>query len=314
MILLRAALLLVLAAWQATPPPANSPASPGKAEKPLPDIAALMHQVEDHQRQAEAIQKQYVYRSATRLDETDGKGHPKKTITRQDEYTSIQGVLVDRHLSENGKPLTPDEQKKDDERIAKSIAKGQERERKAAEEGKPTDAAGHDEVTVSRILELGAFSNPRRVQVAGRDTILVDYTGDPKAKTHNAAEGAFKELNGIVAIDEQDKSIQHLEGRFANSYKVGAGLVADVSKGTSFDYTARRINDEAWFPSEINAQGHIRYLLFFSLNGTLHVTFSDYHKFKATTTISPAFTPVDPNAPITPDAPTPPTQPPTSSN
>ena len=103
-------------------------------------------------------------------------------------------------------PSPPDEQKKDDERIAKNIAKAQDRQRKAAEDGKQTDSAGHDEVTVSRILELGAFSNARRVQVAGRDTILVDYTGDPKAKTHNAAEGAFKELNGIVAIDEQDKS------------------------------------------------------------------------------------------------------------
>ena len=107
------------------------------------------------------------------------------------------------------------------------------------------------------------------MQVAGRDTILVDYTGDPKAKTHNAAEGAFKELNGIVAIDEQDQAPSStFEGHFAKHFKVGAGLlVADVSKGTSFDYTARRINDEAWFPSAINAQGHIRYLLFFQLNG-----------------------------------------------
>ena len=72
---------------------------------------------------------------------------------------------------------------------------------------------------------------------------------------------------------------------------MGAGLVADVSKGTSFDYTARRINDEVWFPSEINAQGHIRYLLFFSLNGTLHVTFSDYRKFRASSTISPVAVP-----------------------
>ena len=309
MTLFRAAVFLSLAAGQATPPPeapGQPPAAARAAEKPLPDVAVLMHQVEDHQRQAEAIQKEYVYRSETHLDETDGKGRPKKSITRQDEYSSMQGVLIDRHLSENGKPLTPDEQKKDDERIARNIAKAQERQRKAADEGKPTDAAGHDEVTVSRILELGAFSNPRRVQVAGRDTILVDYTGDPHAKTHNAAEGAFKELNGIVAIDEQDRAIQHLEGHFANTFKVGAGLVADISKGTSFDYTARRINDEAWFPSAINAQGHIRYLLFFSLNGTLHVTFSDYRKFKATTTISPAFTPLDPNAPIAPETPPPP--------
>ncbi len=301
--LLAAAVCFYLVVAQAAPaaPVADDP-------RPLPDIPALMHLVEDHQRQAEAIQKNYIYRSATRVDETDGKGRPKKSVSRDTEYSYVDNVLIARMLSKDGKPLTADEQKKEDERIDKEVAKAHERQQKAAAAGKPTDPTGHDQVTVSRILELGTFSNPRRIQVAGRDTILVDYAGDPKAKTHNPAEGAFKELAGLVAIDEQDKSIQHLEGHFVNNFKVGAGLVADVSKGTAFEFTARRINNEAWFPSEINAQGHLRYLLFFSLNGTLHATFSDYRKFKATSTISPTFTPVEPAA--TPPATTPPDPPP----
>ena len=299
---LSAALLFFsLSALQAAEPPGPPApvvpeAVPATAPRPLPDIPALMHQVEDHQRQAEAIQKDYIYRSASRIDETDGKGNPKKSVSRQTEYSYVDGVLIGRELSKDGKPLSPDEQKKEDERIDKEIAKAHERQQKAAAQGKETDPTGHDEITVSRILELGTFSNPRRIQVAGRDTILVDFAGDPKAKTHNAGEGAFKELAGIVAVDEQDKSIQHLEGHFVNSFKVGAGLVADVSKGTSFEFTARRVNEEAWFPSEINARGHLRYLLFFSLNGTLHVTFSDYRRFKATSTISPTFTPVEPES------------------
>ena len=301
--LLASTLSLALATQAATAPPLQEA---GPNPKPLPDIAVLMHQVEAHQREAEAIQKDYIYRSASTIDETDGKGHVKKTVSRENEYSTIDNVLIVRRLSENGKPLTPDEQKKEDDHIAKEIAKAHERQQKAAAEGKPTDPTGHDEVTVSRILELGAFSNPRRIQVAGRPTILVDYTGDPKAKTHNAAEGAFKELSGLIAVDEQDRTIQHLEGRFVNNFKVGAGFVADVSKGTSFDFTARRINNEVWFPSEIHAQGHLRYLLFFSLNGTFHATFSDYRKFKASSTISPVFTPVDPDTPEIPTTPPPP--------
>ena len=210
------AFLFVLTSLQITQPP--SPAAPDvPAARSLPDIPALMHQVEDHQRAAEAIQKTYIYKSASRLEETDGKGHPKKTVTRETEYSYVDGVLIARTLSKDGKPLTPDEQKKEDERIDKDIAKAHERQQKAAAEGKPTDPTGHDEITVSRILELGTFSNPRRIQVAGRDTILVDYAGDPKAKTHNPGEGAFKELAGLLAIDEQDRTIQHLEGHFVNS-------------------------------------------------------------------------------------------------
>ena len=263
-------------------------------EKPLPDIPTLMRRVEANQRKAEAVEQNYIYREQNKLEELDSHEGVKKTEIRDFEVFWLNGVPISRLLSKNGKPLSADELRKENERIDQRVQKAKERREKADAAGKQTDPRGHDEITVSRILELGAFANPRREQINGRDTIVVDYIGDPHAKTHSTAEGIFRELAGTAWIDEQDAAIQHLEGHFNHDFKVGGGLVASVREGTWFKGTFRKINDEVWLPESLEGDGHVRYLLFFTLNGHATFHFSDYRKFKATSTILPGVTPVDP--------------------
>jgi hypothetical protein len=264
------------------------------AEKPLPDIPTLMRQVESNQRAFEAIEKDYIYRESSHFDSLDSHEGVKKSQSRDFEIFWINGVRVARTLAKDGKPLSADEATKENERIDSEVKKARERRDKADAQGKETDSRGHDEITASRILELGAFSNPRREQINGRDTIVVDYTGDPQAKTRNAAENAFRELAGTVWVDEQDKTLQHCEGHFDHDFKVGGGLVASVKQGTWFKFSARKINDEVWLPESLEFDGHARYLLFFSINGHGTVRASDYRKFKATSTILPGVTTVAP--------------------
>jgi hypothetical protein len=271
------------------------------AEKPLPDIPTLMRQVEANERAAEAIEKDYIYRVARHFDKLDSHQDVKESRDREVEIFWINGVEVARTLSRNGKPLTPDEANKENERIDSEVKKAKERRDRADAQGKETDSHGNDEITVARILELGTFSNPRREVVGGRDTIVVDYTGDPRAKTRNSAESAFRELAGTVWIDEQDKALQHCEGHFDRDFKVGGGLIASVKQGTWFKFSFRKINNEVWLPESLEFDGHARYLLFFSISGHGTVRSSDYRKFKATSTILPGVTTVDPAGPAQPN-------------
>jgi hypothetical protein len=261
--------------------------------KPLPDIPTLMRQVEANERKSEAIEQQYLYHEKNQLQELSSHGDVKKTETRDFEVFWLNGVRVTRLLAKDGKDLSPDEARKENDRIDEKVKKARERREKADAEGKETDSAGHQEITLARVLELGEFSNPRREIVNGRPTILIDYQGDTKAKTRNAAESFFRELAGTVWVDEQDHTLQHLEGHVDNDFKMAGGLVMDVKKGTWFKATFVKINDEIWLPSEIEADGHARYLLFFSLNGHFLGRTSDYRKFKATSTLLPGATPVD---------------------
>jgi hypothetical protein len=257
------------------------------AERPLPDVPTLMHRVESNERKVETLQQSYIYDESTVFELRDSHEAAKKTETSDLEVFWLDGVPVRRTLKKNGKALSPDEIRNEDERIDNAVKKARERREKADANGKETDPRGHDEITFSRLLELGTFSNPRREVVNGRDTILVDFQGDPKAKTHNNAEGIFRELAGTVWVDERDQTLQHLEGHFDHDFKVAGGIAASVKQGSWFKGTWIKINNEVWLPASFEADGHARYLLFFSLNGHFKGHTSDYRKFKATSTILP---------------------------
>jgi len=255
------------------------------ATRPLPDIPALMRQVEQHQQFAEAVHKDYIYRSSTRFERLDKHERPKDTDTRVTEDFYLDGVPIERLVEHNGKPLSPEEQKKESDRIDRQVVKAKARLARAAASGKPTDAAGYPIITVSRLLDLARFTNPRRVQIAGRPTIAVDFQANPDAKPRNIGESVIHDMAGTIWIDEQDRAIQHLEGAFVNTFKLGGGLVANVSQGTHFTSSNVRINNEVWLPATIQAHGHIRFLLFINIEGNFTQHNSDYRKFKVTSTI-----------------------------
>lgn len=246
-----------------------------------------MHEVEAHQKVAEAIAKNYLYHSVVTERESNGHGGIKKTETREYDVFWLNGVPVEKLTRKDGKELTAEEQKKESERIDKEVAKAKKRVEEANRQGKPTDPRGNELITVSRILALGSFSNPRRVSMNGRDTIVVDYAGDPKAKTRNRAEDLIRDLVGTVWVDEQDHVMVKAEGHFENTFKIGAGLVANIQKGTSFSMVQTKVNGEVWLPEIVEGEGAARLFLFFNFKGSLQAVDSDYRKFRTTSTVLP---------------------------
>ena len=257
--------------------------------KPLPDIPTLMHEVEAHQKASEALVKDYLYHSFATEQTLDNKGQVKKTETEDSDVFYVAGTRIRRILQKNGQPLSADEQKKESERIDKEIAKAKEGQKKP-------DESERDVVTVSRFLELGSFTNGRRLVMDGRDTIAVDFTGDPKAKTRTRFEGAIREMEGTVWVDEQDRSLRKVQGRFVHAFKVGGGLVADVKENSGFGAEWTKVNGEVWLPASATGQGAIRVLLLLNFHGNLRVIDSNYRKFKATSTIVPVTSEPEPPA------------------
>ena len=276
---------------------------PVGADKPLPPIADLLHDVERNQDGAEKIRKDYTYHVHVEEQDLDGKGTVKKTTVTDSESLTIDSVRVDRVVARDGKPLTPDETKKESEKIDKEVAKDKERRAKLEEKGKTTDSRGDQVLTVSRILELGKFTNPRRVEFAGRPTIVADYAGDPNAKTVNRFESVFRDLVGTVWIDEADRTLVQVQGHFLNDFKVGGGLVADIRKGSNFFGKWAKINGEVWLPVEFGGDGKIRILLLTGFTGRVRMVTSDYRKFRTHSTIIESNRLIGPDGNPLPDAP-----------
>ena len=277
-------------------PQSAPPQSSMAEERPLPDITTLMRAVEANERTSEAVKKNYMFRSVQTEEHSDGHGGVKKTETREYDEFWVEGVPVQRMTKKDGKELTEAEKKKEDEEIDKEVAKAKEKRAKADAKGKESTPRGEDEITVSRLLELGSFTNARRVQINGRDTIAVDFAGDPKAKTKNRFEDVIRDLVGTAWVDEQDRVLVKLEGHFLNAFKIGGGLVVSIQKGTSFSMVQQKVNDEVWLPALLEGHGEARALLLFKFDGSLRAVESDYRKFRATSTILPGVSTVEPGA------------------
>ena len=268
------------------PTPTDTPPSVS-SDAPLPPVPELMQEVEKNEDVLEKEQRDYTYHVHTENQELDGKGDLKKTETRDAESFTVDGILVNRTVAKDGKTLTPDEMKKENERIDKEVAKAKERKAKLDSEGKASDENGNEELTVSRILQLGTFANERRIDMNGRSTIVVDYAGDPNAKTKTRFEAVVRDLVGTVWVDEQDRAIVQVQGHFVNDFKIGGGLLADVKKESNFSGKFMKVNGEAWLPAEFAGEGKVRILLFAGFNGRFRLTTSDYKKFRASATILP---------------------------
>jgi hypothetical protein len=241
------------------------------ADAPIPDIPTLMRQVQAHQRELDKVRENYTFREMVQTDDLDSNGEVKKTETEQSEIFFVNGHHIERLVKKNGKDLSPDEQKKEQERVEKEVGKATKLD--------PGKSLHGDEISVSRILAIMKVSNPRRLSLNGRDTIAFDFIGDPHAQTHGLAEDASKKMAGTVWVDEKDREVAKLTVRFDENFHIGGGLLANIQAGSSFQFEQAKINNELWLPTGGEAHLQARVLLVKGYRQNVHFNDSDFQRF-----------------------------------
>jgi hypothetical protein len=212
----------------------------------IPDVPTLLEQVQQHQRKLDQTRENYTYREVVVTHELDKNGNVKKSESEEDDVFFVNSHEIDRKVKKNGKELSADEQKKEQEHVMKEVDK--------AQKTPPGQSLDKNEVSVSQLLAIMKVSNPRREMLEGRSTLAFDFVGDPHAHTHGMAEDASKKLAGTLWVDEQDREVRRMTARFDDNFHLGFGLLS-VGKGSNFTFNQKLVNNELWLP--IDAQAHI---------------------------------------------------------
>jgi hypothetical protein len=301
------------------------------AEPPLPEVATLVQQTILQQRFAESREQDYVFREDTndiRLREEctwapkcpapfgipGVKGvafHVVDYRERHFEIFWLDGVRVARlfpSCDHCGRGLGPDETYIMDIPISDSeLAAENQRVDSEVAEAKALRAQGKvfsspddpPQILLSRMLELCAFSNPRRQIAHGRSTILLDFARNPSVKPVSTQEALLDFFSGTVGIDEEDHAVQQVEGSFFADVKLDGGNIK-IRKGTRVRITNRRVDTGIWLLSELDARGEGHYFAF-AINGAGHIFAGRYWRFRATSRILPGYTevPSDSHTPST---------------
>jgi hypothetical protein len=188
---LTAGALLVSLGWPAFA--ANEPAA-------LPDAATMLREVEAHQKQLDKVREDYTFRAIQTTRELDSSGKTKKVETEEHEVFFVNRQRIEKLVRKDGKDLTPDQARKEQDRVNKEVLK-------ISKPGYTNP--DKDEITVARLLQIVRFFRPRRLLLNGRDTIAFDFAGDEHAKTHGRDEEALKKVSGTIWIDEADREVSH---------------------------------------------------------------------------------------------------------
>jgi hypothetical protein len=260
---------------------------PKKSQVQLPDLKALFKEIDENQKAIDKIRENYAGTRTEEETEFESDGRVKKRELKEYTFFYLNGEEVSTLTKKDGKPLSDEEQKKENEKTQKEItemqkreAKKEAKEEKAKEEGKKDD---NDEPGIEVFLRACQFVNPRRERFRGEDVLVFDFEPNPEFKPHKLEEKVVQKLAGVVWIDEKAHDVARLEAYFVGDMKFAGGLLANLQKGTSFVFEQAYVNNEVWLPTYMEAHVGVRVLLVkgFKVNEVTH--YSDYKKFNVET-------------------------------
>ena len=277
------AALLVAPCLSLAPPSTHAASEPGV----LPDAATMLRDVEAHQKQLDKVRENYTFRATQTTRQLDSGGNTKKIETEEHEVFFVNGQRVQKLVRKDGKDLTPDQARKEQDRVNKEVVK-------ISQPG--YTSSDKDEITVARLLQIVTFSRPRRVSLNGRDTIAFDFMGDAHAKTRNRDEDALKKVSGTIWIDEADHEVSRMSATLDENYHVGFGLLASIAKGSNVVFDQALIRNEAWLPTTIALHLQARAFLVAGFRADVDIRFDQYRKFQTDAVQQPGATVTAPAA------------------
>jgi hypothetical protein len=257
---------------------------PKKSQAQSPDLKTLFKKLEENQKAIRKIMENYAGTRTEEETEYDGSGKAKKIETRQFTFFYLDRNEVSTLVQKDGKPLSEEDQKKENEKTKKRIeqlqrheAKKEAKEEKNEEEGK--EDKDNSDPGIEVFLRACQFVSPRHERFRGRDVLVFDFEPNPEFKPHSLEERVVQKLAGVVWIDEKSLDVARLQAHFVGDAKIAGGLLAKVQKGTSLVLEQGFVNNEVWLPTYAEADVGVRVLLLKGLKISAVTRFSDYKRF-----------------------------------
>lgn len=269
---LRRAILFIVLLLIGISPRAQTPPA---LNAPLPNPKELLQRALANERKRAAEQERYACRVAETTVETDKNGKVKKTKSEVDEQFFVNGIPIERVLSKDGKDLSPDQVKKQNERVMKETIKYSNQ----ATATKETDKQNQQ---IQDLIEAMMLTHGRRDIENGRSILYYDIVPNPKFHAKSLIQRFAKVMQGTISIDEQTGEMIDLNVKSVADLKIGGGLIASLHKGFWLHVHNHAEPDGVWLNDLAEGSGNARAALFFHPYFHFRQTTGDCHLYTAT--------------------------------
>ncbi len=256
-----------------------------KQDAPLPNPTVLMQRALANEKNLAAEQERYECRVSDESAELDGKGNVKKTETEVKDQFFVNGIAIEHTLQKNGKDLTPDQTRKEDDRVMKETVKYSNQ----AKAQKETDKQNQQ---LQDILQAMMLANGRRDRVNGRNILFYDIVPNPKYQAKNMEQRFAQVMQGRMSVDEQTGELIDLNIRSVKDLKIAGGMLANLHKGFWLHVHDQPQPDGVWMTDLAEGSGDARAALFFHPYFRFKETTGDCHLYTTSATQVGQATPV----------------------
>ena len=241
------------------------------------------------------LARNYTCRQRQVQKRLDSHGQVQSTEIKTWDITVFYGEPYSRLIEKNDKPLSAEDEKKEQEKLDKLISKRKnesegDRQKREAKQKKERE---EDRAFLRDVANAYDFRIVGEEAVDGRPAWVLEAT--PKKDFHPTQPHAdiLPKLKGKIWIDKQEYNWVKAEAEVIDTISFGLFL-ARVHKGSHIGFEQTRLNNEVWLLRRFYLNANARVLLFKNLDVEQEDIFSNYKKFSSATKILPGVKEVDP--------------------
>jgi hypothetical protein len=199
--------------------------------------------------------------------------------TRTSEVMMIEGSPYERLTQVNDKPLTPQQQAKEQQKLDQAIAlrrseSPQERSRRIARYMKERE---QDQLFMKELTRAFDFKLEGEQKLGGRDVYVLRATPRAGYQPPNMQAQALKGMEGTLWIDKATLQWVKVEAQVVHPVTI-AGFLARVEPGTRFELEQMPINDSIWLPQHFAMKSRARIMFLVPHTAQDEETYWGYHR------------------------------------
>jgi hypothetical protein len=225
--------------------------------------------------------KDYTWIARITDRDLDSNGQVKSQKTEQWETVVIYGEPHHRMLERDGKPLSPQDQRKEQQKLDQAVAKraNETPEQRAHREADYEKQREKDREFLREVPDLFDFNLLGEDKVDGHDVWVISATPKPDAHPKRGDAKPLLKVKAKVWIDKAEYQWVRLEAETTATISFGLFL-ARLSPGAKLEFEQTRVNDEVWLPKREVVRGAARLGLVKKLAGEEETTWNNYRKFQ----------------------------------
>jgi hypothetical protein len=237
------------------------------------------------------IDAQQLVRETVQNELNSGKNDPSlwrfRKITVKDGKKQMYDVIetkngeVDRLLSVNGKSLSADQQRAENERIRKLSADSDEQKKRAKTENEDGDKE-------TELLKMLPEALTYQYEGKSGDIIRLTFKPNPQfhASTHEAE--VFHHMAGVMLINGRNKRLAELSGKLTSEVKFGGGILGRLNKGGTFEVKQGTVARGHWDMTLLDTELTGKELFFKTISVREKTIESNYSRVPANITVPQA--------------------------